>query len=105
MGSSARSARVGTTPGGRATLTCATVVVTRHHPPILSLLQRRSIPCRRRTQTARHVPIPAPRPIPAPTDCVAASGDTADQRLDTVEIAARVKIVGPREMNQVISYD
>merc|ERR1711966_311152 len=101
---SVRSAGAGTTPGGRATLTCATAVVTRCPPPLLSLslLQRRSAPRRRRTQTARHVPIPAPQPIRAQTDCVAASGGTVDQQLDTVEIAARGQTVGPREKNQVI---
>ena len=72
------------------------------HPPPPSLLprallERRSTQRRRRTQTVRRAPRAAPQPTPAPTDCVVASGVTADQRLDTAEIAARVEIVGPRE--------
>jgi len=55
------------------------------------------------TQTARQIRTNAPLLTPAPTDCVAASGATADQAQDTVEIAARVEIVGPREGNQAIA--
>merc|ERR1712194_328383 len=54
------------------------------------------------TQTARHIRINARLPTPATTDCVAASGATADQAQDTVRIAARVETVGPREGDQVI---